>query len=342
MTNLAPFSPDPAQPLAMLAACPASQPTPLNEIALEDGRRLFVKYEGGRMNVGSFKGLGGVYAIACLVAEKAVESGIRADAPADLQSEAVRGVAATMTFVCASAGNHGLSVATGARLFGARSVVHLAATVPESFARRLEAAGAQVRRSGATYEDAVAAASAHAATGEAILVADGSWPGYTRIPSLIMEGYTVLAHELQQQLEASGAWPGRVFLQAGVGGLAAAVAYHIRHHWPVQPQIVVVEPDAAPCLKASRAAGKPVTVAGPVSTMGRLDCKDPSLVAFDTLRQLDVSFAEVSDAAAEQAAKELSALGLATTPSGAAGFAALKSTPSSALPDLIIVSEGAE
>ncbi|MCB1453479.1 MAG: pyridoxal-phosphate dependent enzyme, partial [Rhizobiaceae bacterium] len=103
-----------------------------------------------------------------------------------------------------------------------------------------------------------------------------------------------------------------------------------------------VSPDAAPCLKASMRAGKPVTVAGPVSAMGRLDCKDPSLVAFDALRQLDVSFAEVSDAAAEQAAKELSAMGLVTTPSGAAGFAALKSTPSSALPDLIIVSEGAE
>jgi len=123
--------------------------------------------------------------------------------------------------------------------------------------------------------------------------------------------------------------------------MAAAIAHHIRHNWPVQPEIVVVEPEAAPCIGASLAAGKAVTVTGPASNMGRLDCKEPSLVALETLSRLSVTCLTIGDAAARRAADDLFARGLPTTPSGAAGFGALGTLPPRTnAPDLVIISEG--
>ena len=243
-----------------------------------------------------------------------------------------------MTFVCASAGNHGLSVAAGARLFGARARIHLSQTVPESFSERLRRKGAEVIRSGADYAESVAAAAVDAAASGAIHLPDGSWPGMTEGPRLVMEGYTVIANELSWQL--NGERPTHVLLQAGVGGIAAAMAQAIRRDWPVQPEIVIVEPEAAPCLGASIAAGRLVAVEGPASSMGRLDCKEASLLAFEILRDADCRFVTVSDGQAEAAAAVMAAAGLPTTPSGAAGVAALKFVPADALP-LVLLTEGA-
>jgi len=240
-------------------------------------------------------------------------------------------------FVTASAGNHGIAVAAGAALFGARARIHLADTVPESFADRLRAKGAEVARSGADYEASVTAAIADAQRSGAIHLADGSWEGYLARPALIMEGYCVIAEEMRSDFEASGTWPSVVYLQAGVGGLAGAMAHMIRANWSVQPEIVVVEPDAAPCLKESVAAGKMLDVAGPVSNMGRLDCKRASLLAFDTLRRDADRFELVSDAAAQAAVTAAAALGYTTTPSGAAGLAAHLAAPQDGA--LVILSE---
>ncbi|MEO1312206.1 MAG: pyridoxal-phosphate dependent enzyme, partial [Pseudomonadota bacterium] len=203
------------------------------------------------MGLGAFKALGGVYAVAALLRQ-----GAAAGVPVgEMAGEAARNRASGTVFVCASAGNHGMAVAAGARLFGAGCRIHLAETVPEAFARRLAAKGAEVVRSGATYEASIAAAIADAAATGAVHLADGSWPGYTHAPRLVMEGYTVMAEEMRSALEGTGRWPSHVFLQAGVGGLAAAVAVMIRRNWAVQPEIIVVEPEAAPCLAASHAAG---------------------------------------------------------------------------------------
>lgn len=327
---------DPARPLAAIHTCPVYAASPLRLFDIED-RRIAVKDETARMGLGAFKALGGVYAVGCLIAEAAglPFTGETAKSPA-MQAQAAR-----MTFVCASAGNHGMAVASGARLFGARARIHLSDTVPEDFAMRLRAKGAEVVRSGAVYEESIAAAIEDAATTGAIHLADGSWPGYTEPPRLVMEGYTVMAEEMRAAFEASGDWPSHVYLQAGVGGLAAAVAARIRASWSVQPRIVVVEPDAAPCLRDSVAAGQILSVEGPVSVMGRLDCKTPSLLAYDILRDATDEWVTVTDAEAEAAARLATERGLPTTPSGAAGLAAcLAADPAPERP-LVVVSEGA-
>ncbi|PTX55678.1 diaminopropionate ammonia-lyase [Litoreibacter ponti] len=278
-----------------------------------------MKDESARMGLGSFKALGGAYAALRLIE---------------------RAGTADLTFVTASAGNHGLSVAAGAQAFGARARIYLSATVPEPFAARLRALGAEVVRSGADYEASVRAAIKDARETGACHLADGSWPGYTEPPRLVMEGYTVIAEELASQLRAVGTWPDAVYLHAGVGGMAAAVTERIRAGWDVQPRIAIVEPEAAPCLKASVAAGQLVTVEGPVSALGRLDCKQASMLAYEILRDQADSFVTVSEAEAEHAACILTGAGHATTPSGAAGLAAC--LREDAAHPLIILSEGAE
>lgn len=286
------------------------------------------------MCLGAFKALGGVYAVARLIEARAG----RSIPPQAFLSQEAQQIAKSMAFVCASAGNHGIAVAAGAALFGATARIHLSNTVPESFARRLRDKGAQVVRSGQDYEASVAAAIDDAEASGAVHLADGSWPGYTEPPRLVMEGYTVLAEEMRASFEKSGEWPSHVYLQAGVGGLAAAVAFMIRSNWAVQPRIIVVEPIAAPCLRESARAGGITTVEGPVSNMGRLDCKTPSMLAWEILRQAADDWVTVSDAQAAQAVETARLLGFGTTPSGAAGLAAC--ITEDARHPLVILSEG--
>ncbi|CTQ77508.1 pyridoxal-phosphate dependent enzyme [Roseibium alexandrii] len=318
--------------LMSLWADPA--PTPLLERAYTPWTVL-IKDETARMGLGAFKALGGIYAVANLC--------LGADAPRDVSLETIGTAAKGKTFVCASAGNHGMAVARGAKIFGAASRIHLSDTVPESFVARLEAEGATVIRSGATYEESIEAAIKDADSHGFIHLADGSWPGYTEPPRLVMEGYTVLAEEMRAVFEVSGDWPTHVFLQAGVGGMAAAIAQMIRANWAVQPMIIVVEPEAAPCLDEAVKAGRVVDVIGPVSNMGRLDCKTASMLAFEILRETADNYIQITDEEAQTAADVLEKLDVSkTTPSGAAGFAALRqmALPVSARP-LIVVSEGA-
>ncbi len=335
------FHPAPYRPRALLAACPVYAPTPLLPMTGPDGGPLLVKDETNRMNLGAFKALGGVYAVARLIDEAWIAAGNPALEPQDYMTDAVRAFAAGMTFVCASAGNHGMAVAAGARIFGARARIFLAKDVPSGFETRLrDRQGAEVVRAGDTYEQSVEAAKRNAAETGAILLADGSWPGYVHPPSLVMEGYTAMAEELRESFEVSGEWPSHVFLQAGVGGIAGAITHMIRANWAVQPEIIIVEPDAAPCLLESHKAGKPVAVQGPSSNMGRLDCKEPSIIAHGIMQRCNVRFVLVSDGEAADAARWLGEHGLATTPSGAAGLAGLVKHGHCAHP-LIIVTEGA-
>lgn len=313
------FSPDFAAAHAYFRRRSDYSPTPLTTIKGPTGCTVLAKDETGRMGLGAFKALGAPYAVARILEEE-----WRTQTGEDtLQSPAGKAFAASKTFVCASAGNHGMGVAAGARHAGAKARIHLAETVPESFAERLRALGATVVRSGAVYEDSVAAASSDAETTGDILLADGTWPGYTEIPKWVMEGYCVIAEELREDFETTGQWPTHVYLQAGVGGLAAAMAHMIRLNWAAQPELIVVEPEAATCLQDSHKAGQPTQAIGPESNMGRLDCKDPSIVAWSVLERCDVRYATLSEQEGAAAAEHVTALGIPTTPSGAAGYGAL-------------------
>ena len=152
------------------------------------------------------------------------------------------------------------------------------------------------------------------------LLSDSSWPGYSDAPLRVMEGYLQLVAEAVQQIPEP---PSHIVVQAGVGGLAAAVAAHARRVWGDGPSIIVVEPEEAPALIAAIAAGRVVDTEGSVSCMGRLDCKTASLIALNGLARDADRFVTVSEDDARGAVARLAALGLETTPSGAAGVAAL-------------------
>lgn len=294
---------DAGPPQKLIAQCPEAAETPLlkdDEIASELGiASVFLKDERDRMGMGSFKALGAAYVIAC---------------------DAAKGHAKGKTYVTASAGNHGLSVAAGASAFKANSRVYIAETVPEAFAERLRSHGAEVAREGAVYEDSMAAAARAAEVEGLILLSDSSWPGYFDRPHRLMEGYLILMAEAVAQLSVP---PTHIFLQAGVGGLAGACAAHARLAWGHAPKIIVVEPEAAPALMASIKAGGPVAAPGPVSSMGRLDCKEPSLIAFKSLARDADYFVTITEEEAASGATRAIQAGYPTTPSGVAGLAAL-------------------
>ncbi|RKF15072.1 pyridoxal-phosphate dependent enzyme [Roseovarius spongiae] len=292
-------------PRALLERCPTAARTPLCEVT-GFGARVWAKDERGRMGLGSFKALGAAY----VIAHEAAATGA-----GDL-SDALAG----RCYVTASAGNHGLSLAAGAALFGARGVVYLSDTVPDAFAQKLRAKGAEVVRAGRDYEESMDAAMETAQAKGWTLLSDSSWEGYTELPHRLMEGYLVMAAEAAEDMPEP---PTHIMLQAGVGGLAGAAAAYFRAAWGDAPRIVVVEPDAAPALQASIEAGRPVHTTGPVSNMGRLDCKAPSLIALKGLARDADAFALISDREAEAVLPDLAAQGLASTPSGAAGLAAL-------------------
>jgi diaminopropionate ammonia-lyase len=318
---------DAAAVVGMLARCPRAGVTPLSQSPgladISGVGQLWVKDERQRMGLGSFKALGAAYVIAC---------------------DAAAGAARGATYVTASAGNHGLSVAAGAAAFGARSIIYLAETVPEAFADRLRSEGAEVVRAGADYEASMSAAMQGAKDIGAVLLSDSSWAGYSARPHRLMEGYLALMAEVFDQIPAP---PTHLFLQAGVGGLAGAAAAIAREVWGNGPRIVVVEPEFAPALFASIKAGAPAETTGPVSAMGRLDCKVPSLIALKGLARDADDFMTITEAEGQAGADAADAHGFASTPSGAAGLAGLLAAsgqldlgPASSA--LVILSEGPE
>ena len=317
-------STDSSAPEGLLARCPAAGETPLATVEAF-GATLWVKDERARMNLGSFKALGAAY----VIAHTAVQTG------ADDLSTALAGT----TFVSSSAGNHGLSIAAGARAFGASAVIYLSETVPEGFAERLRALGAQVVRAGTDYQESMTAALEAAQKNGWSVLSDTSWPGYFDIPHRLMEGYLAMAAEAVRQCPEP---PTHILLQAGVGGLAGACAAYFRQVWGDAPQIIVVEPDRAPALYDSIQAGHSVVTTGDVSDMGRLDCKEPSLIALRGLSRDADAFVLISEEEAIAVLPELAALGLATSTSGGAGVAALaQMTLGTQARVLCILSEGA-
>ncbi|MFN4090004.1 MAG: diaminopropionate ammonia-lyase, partial [Alphaproteobacteria bacterium] len=288
-----------AEASARIAAWPAYAPTPLRDLrglaAAAGVGGILYKDEGSRFGLGSFKALGGAYAVWRLLARMAAAAG----APAPDAADARTGRFAGVTVTCATDGNHGRSVAWGAATFGCRCIIYVHETVSDGRCAAIAAFGAEIRRVPGTYDDAVRRAAADAATEGWTVVSDTSYPGYTDIPRDVMQGYAVMADEALRQSAPDGP-PTHVFVQAGVGGLAAAVC---GHYWETlgerRPRFVVVEPDRAACLFASAAAGRPTAVGGDLDTlMAGLACGEPSLLAWEILEGGADAFMTVTDAAA--------------------------------------------
>ena len=199
-----------------------------------------------------------------------------------------------MTVACATDGNHGRSVAQGAELVGCQSVIFVHAGVSERRVAAIARFGARMVQVDGTYDDAVAEAAEVALRNDWTIVSDTSWPGYERIPALVMQGYTALVGETLRALSEP---PTHVFVQAGVGGVAAAVAGHLAIVLGDQrPVFVVVEPARAACLMETAKVGRPVKIAhGEPTVMAMLECYEPSLVAWRVLARVADAFMTVDE-----------------------------------------------
>ncbi|MGO4573338.1 diaminopropionate ammonia-lyase [Microvirga sp. 2TAF3] len=273
-------------------------PTPLHTLqtlAVELGvGAIHIKDEGSRLGLGSFKALGGSYAVIRLVLEEASRLLGRQIDIAELNSPEVRSIAAGMTFACATDGNHGRSVAQGAQLVGARAAIFVHSGVSDERVAAIARFGAQMIRVEGTYDDSVADAARVASEKGWTVVSDTSWPGYERIPGLVMQGYTAMVREALRQLPAP---PTHVFVQAGVGGVAAAVAGHLSLVLGnCRPTFVVVDPARAACLFETARAGHPVKIDHDKPTvMAMLECYEPSLVAWRVLSRVADAFMMVDE-----------------------------------------------
>ena len=255
------------------------------------------KDEGGRFGLGSFKALGGAYAVARLLCHVVGEQLGCVVTTGDLLTAPCRDLARSITVTCATDGNHGRSVAWGAQLFGCQCVIYIHATVSEGRRQAIEHYGAKVVRTAGNYDDSVRQADADAKSMGRHVISDTSYDGYMDVPRDVMQGYQLMVEEAAQQL---GGIPTHVFVQGGVGGLAAAVCgYFWERLGNARPCVVVVEPDRADCLMQSARNGKITAVHGNLDTlMAGLACGEVSLLAWQILEAGADAFAVISDEAA--------------------------------------------
>ncbi len=290
---------------AEVTVWPGYRPTPLVSLpalaAACGVAAVDYKDESGRFALQSFKALGGAYAVKRVLAGRDP---------------------AGVTVCCATDGNHGRSVAWGAGLFGCRSVIYVHATVSAARIEAIAAFGARIMRCPGTYDDAVRQAASDAATNGWFVVSDTSYPGYVTVPRDVMHGYTIMVDEA---LAGMAAPPTHAFVQAGVGGVAAAVCGHLWERYGAsRPVFVTVEPDQAACIFASISACERRSVGGSLDTiMAGLACGEPSLLAWEILATGAHHALTIPDSAAEHAMRLLAASGIEAGESGAAGLAGL-------------------
>ncbi|HTJ40164.1 MAG TPA: pyridoxal-phosphate dependent enzyme [Dactylosporangium sp.] len=301
--------PAPAEVREFHRALPGYAPTrlvDLPELARSLGvARLLAKDESNRLGLPAFKALGASWAV-----HRAVE---RAQGPGPL------------TIVTATDGNHGRAVARFARHLGHRAEIFVPRTIPPAAVHAITAEGAAVTRIAGDYDAAVHAAARESGRCGALLVQDTAWPGYEEVPGWIVDGYSTLFAELDEQLRAAGARPDVVLVPTGVGSLLQGALTHYRAGPAASPTAVVsVEPASAACVLASVAAGHPVTVSTSATNMAGLNCGTVSSLAWPHIeRGLDACVA-VEDSAAAHAARALSEHGVDAGPCGAAPLAALR------------------
>jgi diaminopropionate ammonia-lyase len=265
---------------------------------------LHYKDEGGRFGLGSFKALGGAYAVARLLQKQMSQQLGREVSMDEVTSGAHAKLAADVTVCCATDGNHGRSVAWGAQTFGARCVIFIHEGVSEARKSAIEAYGAEVRRCVGNYDDSVRQAQETATSKGWFVVSDTSYPGYMEVPRDVMQGYEVMAAEAFDALDLP---PTHIFLQTGVGGMAAAVAALAKRRWKdARPVIVLCDPDQSACWLETFRAGAPTAVDGDLDTlMAGLACGEISALAWEILKDHADAAIAVTDAAAVQAMRDL-------------------------------------
>lgn len=322
-------APAAAKALEMLRLHPSYRVSPLRSLggvaATAGVQSVHIKDESGRFGLGSFKSLGGAYAVVCIALEEASRVLGRIVNASELLDPDVRAVVRNLNVGCATDGNHGRSVAAGANLAGCRANIFVHEGVSPERIAAIARFGANVVEVEGNYDDAVAEAERVCEANNWIIVSDTSWPGYERIPRLVMQGYTVMVSEILDQLAQTS--PTHVFLQAGVGGFAAAIAANLTlRTGAARPKFIIVEPDRAACLFESNKAGNPIKIE-PVepTVMAMLECYEPSMLAWEILSRLAAGYMTVQDTDAIVAMKQLAAAenGAASVIAGESGGAGL-------------------
>jgi diaminopropionate ammonia-lyase len=288
--------------------------------ALDVGK-VFVKDESSRLGLPAFKILGASWAVYKALEERVGEDRFGGwETIDDLRAkiEPLR----PPTLVAATDGNHGRAVARVARLLDLGARIFVPGDMAPARREAIAGEGAEVVVVDGTYDEAVE----RSAEAEGLLISDTSWPGYERVPWWVIEGYSTMLWEIEDELRRRDErGPDLVVVQVGVGAFAAAVARHFRvSRVSPRPKLVGVEPAGAACLFESVSAGRLVSVPGPHdSIMAGLNCGRPSLVAWPTLyRSIDL-LVSVDDEPVREAMRLASGSGIVSGETGASGLGGL-------------------
>ncbi|NLF77406.1 MAG: diaminopropionate ammonia-lyase [Chloroflexi bacterium] len=248
---------------------------------------IWVKDESVRLTLNSFKVLGGSFAMYRFLKTRLNMDHLEIPL-AELTSPEIHEKLGDITFAAATDGNHGRGVAWAAERMGFRAVIYVHKSTSQARIKAIESSGAEVRVIDGTYDDAVRQVNLDAQQNGWQVISDTSWEGYEDVPRWVMQGYSTLLTEVQEQLAAQGIIkPTHLFVQAGVGALAAsAIGYYHQLFGEHDPVAVVVEPDTAACLYRSAEVGdgQPHSFPGDLDTMmAGLACGDPSPLAWKIL-----------------------------------------------------------
>jgi len=260
---------------------------------------IWVKDESARLNLSSFKVLGGSYAIYRLLKRRL---GLEDQELSfeELTRGPLREKLGDITFAAATDGNHGRGIAWSASQMGFKSVIYVHKLTSQARIRAIESNGAKVVIVDGNYDDAVRQVYQDAQRNGWEVVSDTAWEGYEDIPRWVMQGYTTMLSEAQEQFAAQGlSRPTHILVQAGVGSLAAAtVGFYYSMFGEERPKSIVVEPTRAACLYRSALAGdgEPHIVEGSLDTiMAGLACGEPNPIAWELLKDCADYFAVCPD-----------------------------------------------
>lgn len=285
---------------------------PLTHMALRLGLGgIYIKDESFRFGLNAFKVLGGSYAMGRFIAQR-LKRDVSELPYKVLISQKLKEEFGSFTFFTATDGNHGRGVAWSANRLGQKSVVFMPKGSSPVRLENIRKEGAAATIENANYDECVRIAAAQSAkTPNSVVIQDTAWEGYEEIPTWIMQGYGTMASEAAAQLKGFGVErPTHIFIQAGVGSLAAAVQGYFANLFPGNcPVTVIVEPDAADCIYRSAAVGdgRIRAVRGDMKTiMAGLACGEPNTIGWDILKNHSAYFVSCSD---EITAKGMRALG---------------------------------
>lgn len=241
---------------------------------------VFVKDESTRFGLKAFKALGASFAVGRLLAER-----LGCDLDFGAVSAALKKARdETLTLATTTDGNHGRGVAWVAKVLGLKAVVYMPAGSAEERVRAIEGEGARVKVTTENYDDTVRLLAAEAKRQGWLIVQDTAWQGYEEVPRRIMQGYMTMAAEAVEQIPQP---PTHVFLQAGVGSMAAGVMGFLSNYYQGRlPRFVILEPQAADCVFRSYAADRAVAVGGEMQTISAgLACGEVNPLAWPILRE---------------------------------------------------------